>query len=596
MEATQSEVPVASTSAPVSPAGPQLRLWPALVVVVLQWLGYMLPGLLAPGTMAKFMGMLWSSLGGAGLLAVWWLFFSRLRWVDRLVGLAVLALTGAGASLLYHETVGAMGLVLFALPVVTTAWVLWLAVSKTLTWPVRRLCMYGVFAAAWGYFALLRLEGLDGSFESETSFRWAPTKEEEFLAAQQPPAAGRQEPPKPEVARVLEAQAGDWPCFRGPTRDSRVPGVSIATNWKAQPPKEVWRKRIGPGWSSFSVVGGRLYTQEQRSQEEAVVCYAADTGAELWAHRDTARFTEVVAGPGPRATPTFHEGKLFTLGATGRLNCLDAMTGAPIWAADIARDADAKVPMWGFSSSPLVARGVVSVFAGGSGGKSVLGYEAATGKLLWSGGTGALGYCSTQLSKLGGVELVTISTDDGLFGFEPASGKELWKYAWPSKGVARVVQPAAVGDSDLLIGTGFGLGLRRVRIAQENNAWSAKETWATKAISPYFNDFVVHKDHVYGFTTTLLVCVSLDDGKERWRANGYANGQVLLLPDQDLMLVLTEKGEVGLVDARPDGHKELAKFKMLDGKTWNHPVLVHGKLYVRNGAEAACYQLAVAAP
>src|SRR5262249_19075967 len=159
----------------------------------------------------------------------------------------------------------------------------------------------------------------------------------------------------------------------------------------------VWRHRVGPGWSSFAVVGNRLYTQEQRGQDEAVVCYDADTGNELWVHRDAARFSEVVAGPGPRATPTFHQGQLYAQGAAGRLKCLDAATGRVLWSRAVIADSGAKLPQWGFAASPLVVRGVVTVFAGAPGGKSVLGYNAASGELAWSAGEGQFSYCSTQL-------------------------------------------------------------------------------------------------------------------------------------------------------------------------------------------------------
>src|SRR5262249_625934 len=142
-------------------------------------------------------------------------------------------------------------------------------------------------------------------------------------------------------------QPGDWPGFRGKDRDGRYKGARIATDWDERPPRQVWRQRVGPGWSSFAVVGTRLYTQEQRGPNEAVVCYDAGSGAELWSHEDAARFSETMAGPGPRATPTFHEGKIYAQGATGKLNCLDAATGRVLWSHDVAADSGAALPLWG---------------------------------------------------------------------------------------------------------------------------------------------------------------------------------------------------------------------------------------------------------
>jgi outer membrane protein assembly factor BamB len=157
--------------------------------------------------------------------------------------------------------------------------------------------------------------------------------------------------------------------------------------------------------------------------------------------------------------------------------------------------------------------------------------------------------------------------------------------------MARVVQPAQVGESDFLLGTGFGVGTRRVQVRRDGDAWATHEAWTTRAIKPYYNDLVVHQGHLYGFDHNILTCVSLADGKGKWRARGYGNGQVLLLADQDLLLVQAESGEVALVDASPDEHRERARFQAIEGKTWNHPVVVPGKLFVRNGQEAACYEL-----
>jgi outer membrane protein assembly factor BamB len=454
-------------------------------------------------------------------------------------------------------------------------------------------------------------------------WRWSPTAEEQFLAekaARQPGSAapetglavddpvlgataagllGSLQGQGPLLAasfagriEVLVLRPGDWPGFRGPDRDGRRTGVRLATDWNAHPPRRVWRQRIGPGWSSFAVVGSRLYTQEQWGDQEVVVCYDAGSGAELWAHRDDARFSETMAGPGPRATPTFYEGKIYALGATGRLNCLDAVTGRVRWSRDIVADSGAKVPQWGFAASPLVAQGVVTVFAGGPDGKAVLGYKAAPGKLAWSAGEGQFSYCSLHPARLGGVEQLLLATEKGLTAFQPAHGDILWQHSWPLGGdMARVVQPTLVGDGDVLIGTSFGVGTRRVQVRRAGDRWETQEVWTTHAIKPYFNDLVVHGDHLYGFDNSFLTCVSLADGKAKWRERGYGSGQVLLLADQDLLLVLAETGEVALVEASPEGHKEVGRFQAIEGKTWNHPVVAHGKLFVRNGEWAACYEL-----
>jgi outer membrane protein assembly factor BamB len=557
----------------------------------LQWLAVKVPGWIGLGPIVQFSFIFWGPMVAGAALVIWWLFASRLPWAQRGVGLLVCLAAGAASFAAYHSSFGGFGLLLYALPTVTTAWVLWLVLTPFLRWPVRFAGLLVVFVLAWGYFTLVRFEGVDGDFSAAFQYRWQPTAEERFLVE----TAGRRTGEGSGAgvaASSLSLQPGDWPGFRGPERDGRLTGVRIAADWKQSPPRLVWKHRVGPGWSSFAVVGPRLYTQEQRKEEEAVVCYDADTGAEIWSHTNTVRFEETAAGPGPRATPTFHEGKLYTLGARGQFNCLDAATGRVVWSRDIVADSGAKVPQWGFAASPLVTGSVVMVFAGAPKKKAVLGYHAATGELAWAAGEGKDSYCSPHPARVEGVEQVVIATELGLTAIEPVHGAVLWQHDWPLENMARVIQPNRVGDADFLIGMGFGVGTRRVHVRREGDGWATSGLWTSLAIKPYYNDLVVHKGHLYGFDGNFFTCVSLEDGKGKWRARGYGNGQVLLLADQDLLVVLSEKGEAALVEANPDGHKERGRFQAIEGKTWNHPVVAHGKLFVRNGEEAACYQLA----
>jgi hypothetical protein len=202
-----------------------------------------------------------------------------------------------------------------------------------------------------------------------------------------------------------------------------------------------------------------------------------------------------------------------------------------------------------------------------------------------------LSYCSPQLATIHGIEQFLLSTSAGLFSFDPATGRTLWSHDWPSQGVARVCQPARIGDADLLIGTGMGVGSRRITVAHDAGKWTTEIGWTSKDIKPYFNDLVLADGHLYGFDGNIFVCVSLQDGTRTWRARGYGNGQVLLLADQALLLILSEQGDVALVRAQPQSHEELGRFKAIEGKTWNHPVVAHGKLYVRNAEEIACFKL-----
>jgi outer membrane protein assembly factor BamB len=560
-----------------------------VVLVAAEWLVLTLPAWLVPGTPLHLNAMRWGAVGGTAALALWWLLASRAPWRDRLLVLVFLAVASVAVYPLYHPkfTYRLYGPILRALPLATTAWVLWLLVTPGLRWPARRLGTLAAILLALGYCTLLRFDGADSNFNADVRWRWSPTAEDRFLhslPAHQAALPAGEAPPA--------VQPGDWPGFRGPNRDGRLTGVRIATDWAKHPPRKVWRQPIGPGWSSFAVVGNWLFTQEQRGPDEAVVCLDAATGEQRWVHTDAVRFDEAVGGAGPRATPTFHEGKLYTLGGAGTLNCLDAATGAVRWSRNILADSGRdKPPEWGFASSPLVARGVVTVFAGGPGGKAVLAYHASSGEPAWSAGDGRESYSSPHLAHVGGAEQVIMATNRGLAAFDPAGGKLLWQHEWQQGASTCIVQPTPVEDADLLIGAARQ-GLRRVHVQREGDGWAGQQVWESHAIKPYFNDLVIHQDHLYGFDANFLTCVSLADGKGQWRARGYGNGQILLLADQGLLLILSETGEAALVEANPARHAELARFPAIEGKTWNHPVVAHGKLFVRNGEEAACYQLA----
>lgn len=564
------------------------RLWPAVVIVAFMWALMKIPPRLSDEFIVLIVSMMWGPIAGVLLFLLWWLFFSRVGWRDRWILLGLCAAIGAVAFALFHPSVGGMALFMFALPAVVTAWLIWLLVTPSLKWGTRCAGLCVVFVAVWGYFTTLRFDGVTGAFDAQLSYRWNQTDEEKFIAerAKSKPGAA------PRAAATLVSAPGDWTGFRGEQRDSRLPGMHIPTDWAANPPKLLWKHRIGPGWSSFAVVGNRLFTQEQRDQDEVVACYDADTGTEIWAHSDKTRFDEPVAGPGPRATPTFHDGKIYAMGGSGRLNCLDAATGKLNWTRDVLKDSGAKLQEWGYAASPLVHQGIVSVYGGGPDDKAVLGYKADTGDVAWTGGKGKHSYCSLQLSKLNGVDQLLIATDAGLTSFEPVSGKVLWHDEWDTGGqIARIVQPAVIGDSDVILGTPFEKGTRRVHVNYDGSNWTPDHKWESLAFKPYYNDFVVHNGHLYGFNGSFLICFGLDDQKIKWKERGYGNGQVLLLPDQNLLVVLTEKGEVALVPAEPAGSKEIARIPAIAGKTWNHPVIAHGRLYVRNGAEMACFEL-----
>lgn len=623
---------IAQTSEP-TPRKP-LRLWPGVLIVVLQWLARFVLPLVVPA--AGFYGVIGGIFGGGLAVVVWWLFFSRAPWIERVGALVLMPVALLATSRIVDESIatGMMGMMLpiFAIPVLCLALVFWAVASRHLATGPRRASMVAAIFLACGVFALLRTGGMSGDGVSDLHWRWTKTPEERLLAesgdgpAARPPApavaaptaempipavtvaeppapasaptaaaspdeqplapAGNESPPP--AAAPSAATHADWPGFRGPDRDGVVQHARIETDWHKAPPVELWRRAIGPGWSSFAVRRDLVYTQEQRGDDEVVSAYDLNTGKPVWRHRDAARFWESNAGAGPRATPTLGHDRVYTLGATGILNALDARDGSVVWSRNAVSDTGVQIPPWGIAGSPLVVGDLVIAAAAGA----LAAYDAATGTPRWFGPTDGWGYSSPHASTIDGVTQVVLLNGAGAIGVAPSDGTLLWKHMWPGDGI---VQPAVIAGGDILIGSGSGLaensGMRRVTVARGADGWNVKERWTSIGLKPYFNDFVVHEGHAFGFDGSILACIDLSDGTRKWKGGRYGHGQIVVLPDQDVLLVLSEEGEVALVRAVPGQFTELARRPALVGKTWNHPVIVGNVLLVRNGEEMAAFRL-----
>jgi hypothetical protein len=311
------------------------------------------------------------------------------------------------------------------------------------------------------------------------------------------------------------------------------------------------------------------------------------TGKPVWRHGDAARFFESNGGAGPRATPTLSDGRVYSFGATGILNALDADSGVVVWSRKVASDIGAAVPIWGFSSSPLVVDDLVIVAAEGR----LVAYDLASGDRRWLGPAGGSGYSSPQMLSIDGVAQILLLSGAGATSVAPATGRLLWEHRWPG---LPIVQPALIADGGILVSAGSGSGTRRISVAHTSGGWTAEERWTSKGLKPYFNDFVVHNGHAFGFDDSILSCIDLKDGKRKWKGGRYGNGQLVLLSDQDLLLVLSEEGELALVGGTPGEFRELARFPAITGKTWNHPALAGNILLVRNAQEMAAFRLSPA--
>ena len=291
------------------------------------------------------------------------------------------------------------------------------------------------------------------------------------------------------------------------------------------------------------------------------------------------------------ARHTFVDGRIYTFGGKGLLNCLKPETGEVIWTHDCEKEAEVPVadrPQWGYSGSPLVVDGLVIVFVGGTN-KSVLAYKAGDGQLAWSCAGGKQSYSSPQVFTLHGQKQIVMHDNGALRGINIADGKQLWELPAGSAMNLPMVQPHDAGNDNLLLSSEPTLAM--VEVKRDGDKWTAAEAWKNNKLRAGFNDFVIHKDCVFALDDGVLACFDLATGERLWKKGRLGHGQLLVFPDQDLLLLLLEKGEAILVSVDRKEFKELGRFKALEGKTWNSPVIVGDRLYARNGEEMAAFEL-----
>jgi outer membrane protein assembly factor BamB len=380
-----------------------------------------------------------------------------------------------------------------------------------------------------------------------------------------------------------------WTNFRGPNRDGRYDEMPVLTQWPAGGLTPVWKQPVGLGWSSFVVADGRAYTIEQRRGQEVVAAYDVTNGRELWKHGWNANFADST-GDGPRSTPTWDDGRIYALGATGELRCLDGKTGGVLWGKNILNDNGATNISWAMAASPLIVDDKVIVMPGGSGNKSVVAYNKMSGAPVWNSQNDTAAYVSPMLVTLAGRRQIIVVSATRAMGLAPDDGSLLWSHAWDTDMGINVSQPIPVGSNRFFISAGYGKGAALVEISGGGKSFSAKTIWENINMKNKFNSSELHEGHVYGLDEGILTCLDVNTGARKWKGGRYGYGQVLLASGH--LIVSSDSGELALVKASPDQYTEVARFAALEGKTWNYPAIAGGKLLVRNATQMAAYNIA----
>ncbi|MDQ3171519.1 MAG: PQQ-like beta-propeller repeat protein [Acidobacteriota bacterium] len=423
-----------------------------------------------------------------------------------------------------------------------------------------------------------------------------PAAEGSLPAATAAPA-GPNEPASPaqpvSSASPASPAASDWPDFRGPARDGHYRAAPIRTDWPATGLTPMWKQPVGGGYASFVTAGGHAFTIEQRAGEEVVAAYDVMTGRELWTSSWTARFSETMGGDGPRATPTWAAGRVYALGGEGELRALDARDGRMLWRTNILADAGAENRPWGMSGSPLIVDNTVVVTPGGAGGKSLIAYDAASGRQAWSALDDRTSYSSPMLVTVGGVRQILYFTSSRLVALTPDGGRELWSHPWVTDPAVNASQPLFIGDNRIFISTGYGKGATVIELTRAGEAFTVREVWRNIRMKNQFTSSVLHEGFIYGLDEAILACIDAATGEVKWKGGRYGYGQLMLADGH--LIVMTEGGDMALVRATPAKHEEVSRFTVFDARTWNHPAITNGILLVRNLQEMAAFDLRAAA-
>jgi outer membrane protein assembly factor BamB len=383
----------------------------------------------------------------------------------------------------------------------------------------------------------------------------------------------------------LNAQAADWPQWRGQNRDGISPETGLLTSWPSGGPKVVWRiSGLGVGYSSFSIVNGRMYTQGQRGKQEFVIALDVNNGAKLW-ETVTSRDFENDRGSGPRGTPTFDNGKLYAMTGEGTVVCLDAATGKIVWQIDSVKRFGGSVPHWGYSESPLIDGDRVIVMPGGRGA-SLVSLDKRTGEVQWKTGDDHAGYSSAILADVGGTKQVIALSGQSAFGVQESTGELLWHYNRVSNNVANIATPI-YQDGAVFLSSAYDTGCALLKL----NPKGMQEVYFNRDMMNHYSSSVLVDGTLYGFTNALLSAMDFKTGKQLWKNRSVGKGSVTYADKR--LYALGEDGMVGLIEASPAAYKEVSRFEYQKGSlpSWSPLVISDGRMYLRDQDNLTSYDI-----
>ncbi len=388
---------------------------------------------------------------------------------------------------------------------------------------------------------------------------------------------------------ILSAAGGDWYQYRGPNRDGISRETGLVRGWGEAGPKEVWRVPVGPAFSGISVVGNRVYNMGSDDTSEYAFALDAQTGKEVWRVPVGDLFKDNF-GDGPRSTPAIHGDLVYVLGSMGRLMALQTAAGDKIWEVDFRKELESALPGHAFCTSPLVLDNQLIVETAGSDARAVSSFDKNTGKLNWSSKEDKLAYSSPQTMDFNGVRQLVFLTRSQLFALD-IQGKELWSTpSFVPPVHTSPAMPLFVAPDLIFISASYNGGAKVVRMKREGQSVAVETVWENRRVMRnHFNTSVAQDHYVFGFDKAMFKCIDARNGEQQWVQRGLGKGS--LIGADGMLIVLSERGKLHLVEADLTAYKELASHQVLTGRCWTQPSLAAGRLYVRNQKEMVCLDL-----
>ena len=387
---------------------------------------------------------------------------------------------------------------------------------------------------------------------------------------------------------VAERPGYDWPQWRGPRQDGISLESGLLREWSEDGPPELWRVKLGEGYSPTAVVGNRAYTMFGDDEGEYVVCIDVADGRTVWQVTSDGPFENSYGG-GPRATPTIHEGRVYTVGATGEALCLDADSGEKIWGLNLLTEFGGENLEWGLSASPVIVEDKLIVVANGSDGRSLAALDKNSGNTIWTSLDDKAGYSTPLIIDLNNSKHLVVMTGVAVVGVAPDDGRELWRRPWITDLDANVATPI-FHDGRLFISSGYDTGSALFELAVNEGQVEPNPLWQTKKMKNLISSSILIDGFLYGFHNSIFTCVDFQTGEVKWSHRGFKRGTVLSADGK--LIVYGERGTLALAKISPEAYQEISNIKLFKGnKTWSIPTLSRGRLFVRSGEELICLDL-----